>query len=110
MTLRLIPDDEDDRMSANPEEPRGDLGYADTTAPRLRARPTGRPTHWAFVEREGAARDAGEVGAPAKHCARCGEPAPVLHAAPGSIVRSICGKCEGAANRDRIGWGSGGAA
>lgn len=106
MTLRLIPDD-DDRMSANPEEPRAGLGY---DAPRLRARPPGRPTHWAFVEREGAARDAGEVGAPAKHCARCGEPAPVLHAAPGSIVRSICGKCEGAANRDRIGWGSGGAA
>ena len=47
MTLRLIPDDEDDSLAANPEAPRGDLGYADTTAPRLRARPTGRPTHWA---------------------------------------------------------------
>lgn len=100
MTLRLIPDD-DDRMSANPEEPRADLGYATTTAPRGPRIATG-PTHWAIVERPGRApvdKDAPTT----KTCAWCKAEATVLHAPAGSITRSICGKCEGDENRRRVG-------
>ena len=103
MTLRLIPDDEDDRMSANPEDPRGDLGYADTTAPRLRARPTGRPTHWAFVEREGAA-PAVDVPGAVKRCRTCPAEVAILHAIGDDPRRLYCGACQGAENRRIIGY------
>lgn len=111
MTLRLIPDD--DRMSANPEEPRADLGY---DAPRLRARPPGQATRWTFAEVAGAptAAEAGIIGG-AKRCKPrtaalpgCDEPATVLHADPRSASpeRTLCSRCTGDVMRDRVGYPS----
>ena len=103
MTLRLIPDD-DDRMSANPEEPRADIN-----APRLRARPPGQATRWEFREVAGApaAHEAGPIGG-AKRCAPyplgCGEEVTVLHAIGDDPRRRVCGACQGRANRERVGW------
>lgn len=110
MTLRLIPDDEDDRMSANPEEPRVATGY---DAPRLRARPPGKATRWTFAEVAGApaAHEAGPIGG-ARKCKPttatlpgCGEPSSVLHADPRSASpeRTLCSRCTGDVMRARVG-------
>ncbi len=110
MTLRLIPDDEDDSLAANPEDARGDLGYDATTAPRSARRPTGKDTRWTFVEVAGKPRDgeSGPIGG-ALECAPapkgCGQPTPVLHADPRTQhpQRVICGKCQGERNAERMG-------
>lgn len=108
MTLRLIPDDEiDDRMSANPEEPRDDAragSYEATAAPRSRAKASG-PTHWAIVERPGLAPST----AATEQVTRCREPGcfngGLMHADPRNSFpeRVICGWCQGKINRERVG-------
>lgn len=110
MTLRLVPDDEDDSLAANPESPRGDLGYGVTTEPRQARRPSGGEKHWKFVEADGPAREAGPVGGPnvcAERPRGCGQPAPVLHADPRSShpQRVLCSRCCGDAMRDRTDGG-----
>lgn len=100
-------DAEDDSMAANPESPRADLGYDATTAPRLRRRPAGGATVWAFVERDGNPVDHGvAVGGGPHECRKCRERAPVLHADPDRTgpERVICSRCTGDAMRERIGW------
>ena len=104
MTLRLIPDD-DDRMSANPEEPRADIN-----APRLRARPPGQATRWTFAEVAGAptAAEAGTIGG-AKRCAApplgCGaDDVGLLHATGDDPRRRVCGPCQGRINRVVVGY------
>jgi hypothetical protein len=107
VTLRLIPDEPDDRMSANPEgeheDPRG-ASYDATTAPRSRAKASG-PTHFAIVERPGPA-PAGTIGTAGKTCRECREPAVILHADPrnNQPERVMCGHCQGRINREIVGW------
>ncbi len=95
MTLRVLPGG----------DARADLGYDD--APRLRARPAGRPTRWEFIEVDGAPSptEAGPIGG-VRICRTCRESAPVLHADPQSTApaRVLCGRCTGAVLRERIGW------
>jgi len=87
-------DDEDDRMSANPEAPRD--------VPRRRAKPDGL-THFAIVERPGALpiADARPV---TRACRECGAGG-VMHADPRNTIpdRVMCGACQGRINRDRMG-------
>lgn len=100
MTLRLIPDDEDDRMSANPEPPdldqrrrgRGDKGEGYFKAVWVSGRPPGAPA------------------ASSKVCRECRCDALVLHQDPRTthIERVICGVCQGRANRERMATVGGG--
>lgn len=116
MTLRLVPDD-DDSMAANPEPPRKDIGYSGREN-RSRYRPTGGDVRWSFVEIDARratteAESGGRVGGQLKCAPRdatypgCGEPATVLHADPrnGEPRRTLCGLCQGAILRERIGGG-----
>lgn len=110
--LRIVgdPDDIDDSMAANPEEPTvlEDLGYgkAERPDPRVTLEPrgprrAGAPTHWAIVEREGAAPSSSAVVA-TKVCREpgCGAGG-IMHADPRNSYpeRVICGKCAGDARR-----------
>lgn len=102
MTAYGYDDIEDDSMAANPEPARADLGYEAANAPRLRRRPTGGATRWTFVEVD-APREAASAAGPHR-CERCGESAPVLHPIGDDPRRRYCGACQGAANRERVGW------
>lgn len=122
MTLRLIDggrgdDEDDDSLAANPEPVREDTGYRPhvTEELRMKARPPGGPTRWAFVEVDESkpgpvAELGGPIGGPNMCAAKpkgCGLSAPVLHADPRSEDRrrTLCGTCTGAIMRERIGWG-----
>lgn len=108
--MSLAPDDaSDDAFADRDEDPRADLGYTTTTAPRLR-KPQQGAGHFAVVWVSGEATDAGPIGGVHRCRDRsaggCGEEAPVLHADPRSTspARVLCSRCTGAAMRDRIGW------
>lgn len=97
-----VPDDEiDDSLAANAEEPRAEIGYRETTAPRTR-KPHGGVGHWVVEFRDGAApvNDARAVAA----CRICGPvpPGTILHSSGTDIRRNVCGKCAGLENRRRM--------
>lgn len=83
---------------------RDDDGYSVTTTRRSRYN---APSHFAIIEREGRDPDAQPAAAGDLHCKSCGQAAPVLHADPhsSSPQRTICGVCEGRANRRLLGDG-----
>lgn len=116
MSLRLL-DDDDDSLAANHEDPREDLGYGyrpdpephPTLEPRGRGR-AAAPLFFTVAEKPDCRPEerGGTIGG-AHVCRTCHEPTPILHAIGDDPRRLYCGKCQGTANRERIGWGSQGA-
>ena len=104
MTLHLV-DPEDAELDAmehrDRDEPRTALGYEATVEPRGRRQPLG-PTFWRVVEVPGIEPERAAV---AKVCRKCNQPAPLLHQhpkQPNDPTRTICGKCQGDINRERM--------
>ena len=110
--LRIVPppDEIDDSMFANPEDPRDELGgfgpdtpkgAAVTLEPRGRRRPGG-PTHWRIVEAEGTSPVAVVAE---RRCQKCGEAASVLVHNPRNVNeprRTHCPKCAGEIRRGML--------
>lgn len=95
MSLRVVEDDDDDSMAANPE-PRVDAGYGDVRGPRRRSEKTeGR---WVVQYVEGPPEQAPVAGA-LKEFAHCQAKVGILHAFGTHLARTICGECQGVHNR-----------
>lgn len=109
-SLRIV-SDPDDAMGADPEDPREDLGgygKAERHDARATLEPRGprrasAPTHWAIVERAGAAP--APADAARKVCRKCNEASSVLHQHPQQMndtARTICGRCQGDIRRGML--------
>ena len=102
------------------DDPRADAGYAPhpTLEPRS-VKPAPGAGHWGVVWIPGEPTTENgrgdRVAAPVKHCAKCKEPASVLVQDPRDydrpsqigLPRTICPRCQGELNADRM-YGGGG--
>lgn len=92
-------DDEDDLMAANPEPPRIEAAYGDCRGHRKPKRDErGRWVMQWVVDEPLPPGPAPGV----KICASCKAEVTILHPLAPDFRRTVCGTCQGVANRDRM--------